>query len=184
MCRLWDNEEKYGTAKQATNDNKIRLMHFACRITKATRTFRKSAGLLLLFHHNTGFANMHKYYVTWTLSLLFSYVFTRHGKLFYARPSHQSSGRQYDLYYFMYILTLKQNSYVQHALHLTYTLFRGLKVIIVRGLLFYFKSSCKCLQYSDSLAIHSHHRDPGYVCVMHVVILQYKPIYHLRSSND
>ena len=41
MCRLWDNVEKFDTAKQVTNGNKIRLMHFAWRITKATRTFRK-----------------------------------------------------------------------------------------------------------------------------------------------
>jgi hypothetical protein len=37
-CRLWDNVEKYGTARQATDDNIIRRMRFACRITKATDT--------------------------------------------------------------------------------------------------------------------------------------------------
>jgi hypothetical protein len=36
-CRSWDNVEKYGRARQAT-DNIIRRMLFACRITKATRT--------------------------------------------------------------------------------------------------------------------------------------------------
>jgi hypothetical protein len=115
-------------------------MHFACRITKATRTFRKCSRL---FHRNNGYTNMHKYYVKRKLSVLFNYVVMRDGKLFYARPSCQSSRRQYDLYYFVYILTLAQNSYVQHTLHLTYTLSRELNVIIVRGLLFYFKSSCK-----------------------------------------
>jgi hypothetical protein len=30
---------KYGTARQATHDNIIRLMRFACWITKATDTF-------------------------------------------------------------------------------------------------------------------------------------------------
>jgi hypothetical protein len=30
--------EKYGTARQATDDNKIRRMRFACWITKATDT--------------------------------------------------------------------------------------------------------------------------------------------------
>jgi len=74
---------------------------------------------------------------------MFTYVVMRHGKLFYACPSYQSSRRQYDLYYFMYILTLTQNSYVQHTLHLTYTMFLELNVIIMGGLLFYFKSSCK-----------------------------------------
>jgi hypothetical protein len=37
-CRLWDNVEKYGTVRQATNDNIIRRMRFACWITKATDT--------------------------------------------------------------------------------------------------------------------------------------------------
>ena len=27
---LWGNEEKYGTARQATDNNKIRRMRFAC----------------------------------------------------------------------------------------------------------------------------------------------------------
>jgi uncharacterized protein (UPF0305 family) len=36
--RLWDNVEKYGTARQATDDNIIRRMRFACWITKATDT--------------------------------------------------------------------------------------------------------------------------------------------------
>ena len=37
-CRLWDNVEKYGTARQATDDNIIRRMRFAYWITKATDT--------------------------------------------------------------------------------------------------------------------------------------------------
>jgi hypothetical protein len=37
-CRLWDSVEKYGTARQATGDNVIRRMRFACWITKATDT--------------------------------------------------------------------------------------------------------------------------------------------------
>jgi hypothetical protein len=37
-CRLWDNVEKYGTARQTTDDNIIRRMRFACWITKATDT--------------------------------------------------------------------------------------------------------------------------------------------------
>jgi hypothetical protein len=35
---LWDNVKKYGTARQATFDNIIRRMRFACWITKATDT--------------------------------------------------------------------------------------------------------------------------------------------------
>jgi hypothetical protein len=38
FCRLWDNVEKYGRARQATDDNIIRRMHFACWITKAIHT--------------------------------------------------------------------------------------------------------------------------------------------------
>jgi hypothetical protein len=37
-CRLWDNVEKCGTARQATDDNITRRMRFACWITKATDT--------------------------------------------------------------------------------------------------------------------------------------------------
>jgi hypothetical protein len=37
--RLWDNVEKYGTARQATEDNIIRRVRFACWITKATDTY-------------------------------------------------------------------------------------------------------------------------------------------------
>ena len=39
-CRLRDNVEKYGTAGQATDNNIIRYMRFACWITKATDTLR------------------------------------------------------------------------------------------------------------------------------------------------
>jgi hypothetical protein len=37
-CCLWFNVEKYGTDRQATDDNIIRRMRFACWITKATDT--------------------------------------------------------------------------------------------------------------------------------------------------
>jgi hypothetical protein len=36
LCRLWDNVEKYSTARQATDDNITRRMRFACWITKVT----------------------------------------------------------------------------------------------------------------------------------------------------
>jgi hypothetical protein len=38
LCRLWDNVEKYGTARQDTDDNIIQ--RFACCITKARDTPR------------------------------------------------------------------------------------------------------------------------------------------------
>jgi hypothetical protein len=37
-CRLWDNVEKYGGAREATDDNITWRMRFACWITKATHT--------------------------------------------------------------------------------------------------------------------------------------------------
>ena len=37
-CRLWDNVEKHGTARRATDDSITRRMRFACWITKATDT--------------------------------------------------------------------------------------------------------------------------------------------------
>ena len=37
-CQLWDNAEKYGTERQATDDNLKRCMRFECWLTKATDT--------------------------------------------------------------------------------------------------------------------------------------------------
>jgi hypothetical protein len=37
-CRLGDNVEKYGTARQATDGDIIPRMRFACWISKATET--------------------------------------------------------------------------------------------------------------------------------------------------
>ena len=37
-CLLWDNVEKYGTAREATDNNTIGRTHFACWITKVTVT--------------------------------------------------------------------------------------------------------------------------------------------------
>jgi hypothetical protein len=37
-CRLWDNVEKWGRARQATDENIIRRMRVASRITKTTQT--------------------------------------------------------------------------------------------------------------------------------------------------
>jgi hypothetical protein len=37
-CRLWDNVEKYGTARQVTDDNIIRRIRFAFWMNKATDT--------------------------------------------------------------------------------------------------------------------------------------------------
>jgi hypothetical protein len=37
-CRVWNNVENYGQARQATDDNITRRMRFAYWITKATDT--------------------------------------------------------------------------------------------------------------------------------------------------
>jgi hypothetical protein len=43
---LWVNVEQYGTARQATDDNTIRRMRFACWMIKATDTHPKYAILI------------------------------------------------------------------------------------------------------------------------------------------
>jgi hypothetical protein len=61
-CRLWDNVEKYGTAGQATDDNIIRRMRFACWITKTTDTRARAR------------AHTHTHTHTHTLSLSLSHT--------------------------------------------------------------------------------------------------------------
>jgi hypothetical protein len=46
LCSLLDNVEKYGTARQATDDNTIRRMRFACWVTKATDTHSRCVTLI------------------------------------------------------------------------------------------------------------------------------------------
>jgi hypothetical protein len=64
-----DNVEKYGTARQGKNDNIIRRMRFACRITKATDTHSEYL-ILIVFHGYSGYANAHQCYVMRTLPVL------------------------------------------------------------------------------------------------------------------
>ena len=54
-CRLWDNVEKYGRARQTTDESIIRRMRFVCWISKAKNTL--SEYVLLLFHGSSGYAN-------------------------------------------------------------------------------------------------------------------------------
>jgi hypothetical protein len=49
--RLWDNVKKYGGSREATDDNIIRRMRFACWITKATEY------IILRFHDNSCYPN-------------------------------------------------------------------------------------------------------------------------------
>ena len=67
LCPLWDKEEKYGTAGQATDDNIIRCMRFACWITKARIERHKHIIVyVLLFHGNSCCANAPQWFVVTT----------------------------------------------------------------------------------------------------------------------
>ena len=72
-CRLW-HIKRYGRTRQATDDNTIRRMRFACWITKVTNT---KLIYLLLLQCNNDQANASQCYVIWTLNVLF-YSFDTH----------------------------------------------------------------------------------------------------------
>ena len=61
MVPLWANVEKYGTARQATDENIIQCMNFACCITKVTDSHLEL--VILLFHGNSCFTNATQYYI-------------------------------------------------------------------------------------------------------------------------
>jgi hypothetical protein len=63
---LWDNVEKYCTARQATEDNIIRRMRCVYRITKPTDTNSEYV-TLIAFPGNAGYANAPQCYVKSTL---------------------------------------------------------------------------------------------------------------------
>ena len=50
LCWFWGNVEKYGRARQATYDNIIQCMRFACWITRATDTHSEYVILLAFVH--------------------------------------------------------------------------------------------------------------------------------------
>jgi glycosylphosphatidylinositol transamidase (GPIT) subunit GPI8 len=51
--RLCDNMEKYGTAREATDDSIIRRMCFACRITKDTHTRARTFSICNIYWFST-----------------------------------------------------------------------------------------------------------------------------------
>ena len=73
MCNTFfpvgDSVKKYGTTRQATDDNVIRRMRFTCWITKATDAHAEYV-TLIAFHGNNGYANAPQNYVTSTLQVL------------------------------------------------------------------------------------------------------------------
>jgi len=56
-CRFLDNVEKYGRARQVTDENMIRRMRVPCRITKATDTHSQCV-IIIVFINNNGNANV------------------------------------------------------------------------------------------------------------------------------
>ena len=60
--------EKYGTARQVTDDSVIRRMHFACCITKATNARSEYIIYFLLFHGIIGSAYAPQCYVWYSKS--------------------------------------------------------------------------------------------------------------------
>jgi hypothetical protein len=77
-CRLWDNVEKYGTARQATDGNITRRMRFASWITKAADTHSEYVIVyLFLLHGNNGYANAPQCRVKCILPVLFNPLKTK-----------------------------------------------------------------------------------------------------------
>jgi hypothetical protein len=62
---------KYYRAGQATDDNIIRRMRFACWITKAKNT-RSEHVILIFYHGNNGYVNASHCYVKHTLPGLYT----------------------------------------------------------------------------------------------------------------
>jgi hypothetical protein len=72
-CRSWDNVEKYGRGRQATDDNILRCMRFACWVTAArthTHTHTHRICNTFFFHGNNGHANAPQCNVIRTLPVL------------------------------------------------------------------------------------------------------------------
>ena len=61
-CRLWENVDKYSTARQATDDNILRRMRFARWVNKITYTHSEYV-VLIAFHTNRGYVNALQCYI-------------------------------------------------------------------------------------------------------------------------
>ena len=66
-CRLLDNVEKYGTVRQATNDNIIRRMRISCWMTNATDKHSEYV-ILFVFYIYNDYTHVPQYYVYNTLT--------------------------------------------------------------------------------------------------------------------
>jgi len=70
-CHVWDNVEKYGSAREATGDSVCTLHAGWLRLQNLT-----ICKLLLLFHSNNGYAKVSQWYVLCTWPVLFLNIFT------------------------------------------------------------------------------------------------------------
>jgi hypothetical protein len=79
---VYENVEKYGRARQASDDTIIRRMRFACWINKATNTHLEYV-ILIVLHGNNGYAKAPECYIyMYNASLVLFYM-----KLNVVRPS-------------------------------------------------------------------------------------------------
>jgi hypothetical protein len=62
--------KKYGTARQATDDNIIRCICIACWITERLQTQTQNMEFSMLFHGKNGYTNVPHCYVIHTVPVL------------------------------------------------------------------------------------------------------------------
>ena len=73
-CHLWNEVEKYGGAREATDDNVIRCMRFACWEINTHSAYV----IFIAFPRQQWCRERASYYVTRTLPLLFNDYFNKH----------------------------------------------------------------------------------------------------------
>jgi hypothetical protein len=69
FCHLSDNVEKYGRPRQATQDNIIWCMHFACWMTQTRIQTHAHHLILIAFNGSNGYVRAPQCYVIHTLSV-------------------------------------------------------------------------------------------------------------------
>jgi hypothetical protein len=74
LCRLWDNVDKYGRARQATNDSITWHICFACQITKTRIQTHSEYLFITAFPWNTGYASTPQCDIIHTLPVFFYFM--------------------------------------------------------------------------------------------------------------
>ena len=79
LCLLWDNVEKYGKERRATDDNTIRCMRFTSWITKAIDTHSEYVILIAFplqrwFHEGASISRLYVHYLDPSLNALIRFV--------------------------------------------------------------------------------------------------------------